>query len=400
MSDHEESVSVETRVANLDAATLKSAMQQILEDSNAELVDWRSESLLRGSTQGKVFRVHGHGRSFSETLPWSFILKFIPSTQGRAPQYHNMSDDPVHFNYWRRELHFYQSALPSEFPAGLSAPRLYHSEEQTDGCWLWLEDISDKFEQDWPIERFGLAARHLGHFNGQYVDQNIPSLNWLVPHLLRERDFEQRCRAQDIWSQLVTLKQQHTILQRGWPDDTLARFTELWLDPAWLYHALESLPKTLIHGDAAHRNILARQGVNGADETVAIDWAFLGIGNIGQEISSVIFSTVLWFGLPASQLLTLDQLVFQNYVEGLNESGWQGDPNLVRLGYTAITALRYGAILSRLPELLALDEKGRKNIETLMGRPLEEIAHNSAIMREFVLSCATEARKLATHLGP
>ena len=158
------------------------------------------------------------------------------------------------------------------------------------------------------------------------------------------------------------------------------------------------MPKTLKHGDTGHRNLFARSSDDGNIETVAIDWALTGISSIGEDLTPLVASTVLWFGLPPTQLTELDQVTFEGYLRGLKEAGWRGDPQAVRLGYTAYTALQFGLGLTRLPELLALDEPGRLRAEALMGRSIEEVIDNTVSVRQFIRDRADEARALMRKL--
>ena len=51
----------------------------------------------------------------------------------------------------------------------LVAPRCMGIVEYPDKeSWLWLEDIGESGDGVWSLERYGLAARHLGQFNGAY----------------------------------------------------------------------------------------------------------------------------------------------------------------------------------------------------------------------------------------
>jgi pimeloyl-ACP methyl ester carboxylesterase len=59
----------------------------------------------------------------------------------------------------------------------------------------------------------------------------------------------------------------------------------LWLD------ALDRLRQTLCHNDAFRRNLFARRGAHEQPETVAIDWALVGTGSVGQELGPLVAGT-------------------------------------------------------------------------------------------------------------
>ena len=90
--------------------------------------------------------------------------------------------------------------------------------------------------------------------------------------------------------------------------------------------------------------------------------------------------------------------MFEGYLEGLCDSGWQGNPREVRLGYTA-GAMRYA--LGGLTEALAvmLDEERYAYWEQAYGCPLEAVADRSAKMRRVELSLLAEARDLMDSLS-
>ena len=51
---------------------------------------------------------------------------------------------------------------------------------------------------------------------------------------------------------------------------------------------------------------------------------------------------ILWNDPGLYAIEELEELVVREYLRGLNDAGWHGDPGLVRLGYMAGAALNYG----------------------------------------------------------
>ena len=74
---------------------------------------------------------------------------------------------------------------------------------------------------------------------------------------------------------------------------------------------------------------------------MAIDWAFLGIAGIGEEAGNFATWPVAYLArtVPAE---IIDRRLFDAYLSGLREAGWLGDARLVRFGYAAHAALRWG----------------------------------------------------------
>jgi hypothetical protein len=85
--------------------------------------------------------------------------------------------------------------------------------------------------------------------------------------------------------------------------------------------------------------LFARQGQNGRAQTVAIDWDVLGTGWIGKEIVALFATTLIFFEVDLDRIAELDTLIFDGYLDGLRDAGWQGDPRWARFGYAATAAL-------------------------------------------------------------
>jgi hypothetical protein len=155
---------------------------------------------------------------------------------------------------------------------------------------------------------------------------------------------------------------------------------------------LDRLPPTLQHGDAGRKNLFSVTGPNGEDETLAIDWGFVGLGAVGEEIAAIVLSGLIWFnGVEPEDLSEIERLAFAGYVQGLRDVGWDDDERAVRLGYTAGLALRFGMLLF---EVGVVDGGNRAEAARVRGHPIEEAIDRWALMRRQVLRCAEEARRL------
>lgn len=369
-------------------------VRSMLGRNTVEIDQWQYESLVEGSTGGgAVYRVLGTGYDQGESITWSLILKIQSPASSFMFDTKSQPEIPTHQKYWKRELLVYQSDLFTDLPTGLAVPRCYHIEEGPAIYRLWQEEVVAEQNAKWPLDRYGLAARHLGRFAGKYlVDKALPSWPWLATSIMRQR--EERALREESWERFPALWEKHETIRQGWPKEIVNEIQRVWHDREHFFRALNQLPQVVQHGDAGRKNLLDRPQSPEARETVAIDWGMVGIGAIGEEMAPLVCSTVLWSsGVQADQLAQLDEIVFDGYLQGLHDVGWRGDPMQVRLGYTATVALRFGPLIPML-EIIALDEKGRISLEALFNRSIDEIIVNCLGVRRFAASCATEARRL------
>jgi hypothetical protein len=236
-----------------------------------------------------------------------------------------------------------------------------------------------------------MAAQHLGLFNGlSLTRQPIPDYPWLTVDIQQQRERYGR----DFFSNLEQ-RRQHPIVRAGWPDDVAEGILRIWQEREIFYRTLNQLPRVFQHGDAVRRNLMSRTRKDGQVETVAIDWGYTGVGALGEEIASTLVSAPLWFlGVTPDQLPEMQEVIFDGYLEGLQQAGWRGDANLARLGYLCTIALRYGPMIV-VPEMMALtQEAGDKFKQRFGGRSIEEWAENLVPIRRFVIQQADKVRQL------
>jgi hypothetical protein len=75
------------------------------------------------------------------------------------------SNEPDHWNYWRREALAYQTGLAATVyaSAGIVAPDLLEANPRADGAIeLWLADVAGTAGWDWPVPRLARFAYELG----------------------------------------------------------------------------------------------------------------------------------------------------------------------------------------------------------------------------------------------
>ncbi|NOZ28124.1 MAG: hypothetical protein GXP39_08750 [Chloroflexi bacterium] len=371
------------RLDGLDAPKLTPIVRRALNSPTATVIDWQQERVSSGVGLGTaVYRLTGQAQDNGQTIPWSLILKALYPISGQ--------DDPTHWFYWKREIEAYRSGWLDELPGNIAAPRCYGVEERPDGsCWLWLEEVKDDIGRKWPLEHYGVVARHLGQFNGAYLTgEPMPAYPWLSRNGIRKH-VESSAQAIEQLRDVLD----HPLVSRWLPGDASEQLFQTWAEREVFLEALDRLPQTVCQYDAFRRNLFARQTPDGAMQTVIVDWSYTGCGPLGAELVPLIIGTLVFFEVDLAELSDLDQVAFEGYLEGLRDVGWHGDPRLARLGYAA-GVLRYH--LGAVGEVLAalLGEVDRGDAQDTFAVSIEVLLDQWAEQRRVFLSLLDEARGL------
>ena len=159
-------------------------------------------------------------------------------------------------------------------------------------------------------------------------------------------------------------------------------------------HSIERLPVCFCHHDAFRRNLMLRKTDAGANETVAIDWAFAGLGGVGVEAGVTTSNAIAFADFPSDQVSELDDAIFTGYVDGLHTAGWRGDECRVRLGYAISAALRMASACALFIRLVQTPEAFGQWAPTFK-RSFEDYCEHIAQALPFFLDLGDEAYALA-----
>jgi hypothetical protein len=375
-----------------DAVILR-VMRAAMDDPHAELRGWSSQAIGGGAAEeisisGGVHRIAGSAVSDGREADWSVILKVLRHAPFRLDPDTEMDNaSPDGFAYWHREADVYSSGVLEVLDDhdGLVAPRCFGVDETDGEVAVWLEDLPDEGPPHWPLERYGLAARHLGGFNGAYLaGRPLPSYPWLSTG-----------RVQD-WLDLgaggiakMRSGRNSAFLASWLTDRSVTRIERLWDERHALVNALRSLPVTLCHHDAGRRNLAARQAM-GIERTGAIDWQMLGTGHLGEEPAAMLAVSLQFLDVPSADIPAFEQVVLEGYVEGLRDAGWRGDPSLVRHGF-AITASLLLGVGGAGAWFTWIRHSGTDTVERIVGRPADDIAAQWSELQPYLLDLGEEA---------
>ena len=108
-----------------------------------------------------------------------------------------------------------------------------------------------------------------------------------------------------------------------------------------------------------------------------------------QEIAPLVAASLNFLDFDSAQAKALDQIVFEGYLEGLRESGWRGNPRVVRSTYAAASILRFCIGVSGVAFMVA-DKTQHGLLEQIFGHPLEELLEVWANTNRFLFHLTDE----------
>jgi thiamine kinase-like enzyme len=330
------------------SADLDTMVRQALSSSTAIVRDVSIRQVQHGIGVGTaVYIVEGTADERGQVRPWAIVLKTLAKQPGQE-------DERGPF-YWKREAEFFASSLSQEIHTGLRPPRCYAVQSiSADEIALWLEYVPHRTTL-WTDEQFYRAARKVGQFNGCWYQ---------VDHKHRERWMNEQCGWLEPWFPLAdgwldTIETQwESLLELGvsFGDDFLPQLRRGLKGSQANVHIYKSAPQTLCHFDAHQGNLLWND--ERPEDLVAIDWAYVGPGALGQDIAVMIVQrTNADKDFAPARLRAFSEDVYRHYVEGLREAGWDGSGDEIRVGYLAYATIFWvGAAVQTLSRALRRDQ--------------------------------------------
>jgi hypothetical protein len=367
----------------IDPAILAEVIRQDQRSTGFEILGWKVDYFGANAVinVGGLFLFSGQGRDQQGERNWSVVLKILKDP--------GVEQDPHSIWYWKRELLAAQSGLLASLPGPVAAPRFYGTAEREGQGWIWMEHVRDTGNPHWTIDQYAFAARQLARFNGAYVTGTpLPDFPWLCKGYTRT------------WANTVLphAAWDNSFVSQFFSNRLRERVLQLWDERERFSHALDRLPQVFSHLDFQRRNLFVRERSDGQHEIVAIDWAECGYGALGGDLFALVGTSAFLCEIEPEALPELEPAVFTAYLAGLQDVGWQGNPESVRLGYSAWLAVFAGigaapAIGSwTSPEMLP-------QISRQFRRSPEAFVAGWATLCEFALDRGDEARQLMDRLG-
>ncbi len=265
----------------------------------------------------------------------SAVLKYLRADRDRGETdwdaHWTVDDqDPRRWNYWAREPLAYQHHLTDIYAdAGLHAPDCIGVDVGERDAVLLLEWIDGQPGEAWAVSSCRPAAEALGRAHAPFLlGEPMPSYPWLSRSFLHQYSSEKPVQwglldADEAW--------QRPIVRELFPPELRDGVLFVHANRERLCRISEALPITLCHLDVWPKNLLRQTD----DQIVLIDWAFIGIGSLGEDAGNLVPDACFDHFIPADQLPDLERVIFDGYLHGLTSAGWNEDPRLVQLGMWA-----------------------------------------------------------------
>lgn len=239
------------------------------------------------------------------------------------------SDDPRHWNHWRREVEVYESGLPARL--GIGAPELLDVRQREDGAIeLVLRHLDGRHGAQLTLEDLVATARALGRAQGR---AELPDAPWLSRGYLRTYT---TTRAVDYALLDDDTAWAAPILREHFPPDLRRGLQRLHAHRDTLFAIAERAPRTVAHLDVWPNNII--MGTDG--EPALIDWQFTGDGALGEDVANLVPDAVFDLLFDHTSLDELAERAIDAYINGLRDAGWPGRDDDVRLAIAAC-AVKY-----------------------------------------------------------
>ena len=277
-------------VPSLSKDDLIKPVQSLLQSVSAEPIDWQIKALTGGAGNAVsmgVYLVSGTANHNGQMLDWKLVLKMIclPDDEG----WKATASYPHQFNYWRREAYLLETGLLEQIPVSLIIPKSYGIVPKADNIvWLWLEYFDSQDDGFWDLERYAHIANLSGQLAGYFLQQEkLPDYEWLNRDFFRQwspslsssvaywHDLEQRAA---FWNNPYIQE-----LLGDIENNALYQFLQLENE---ILEKLDEMPKTICHGDFYRSNLMAHKIDEATEEIISIDWAYIGIGSIGEDLGS------------------------------------------------------------------------------------------------------------------
>lgn len=248
-----------------------------------------------------VYRVRGvtqAGEDFS--LVVKHLATGLPMMDASQPEF---------WNYWKREIDFFESPLAGRIPASLGYPKYLGQSLLPDSSVLfWNSDLGDLEKFNWSWEQCLDAARIAAELN------SIDSSDEADYPWLNRTQYEGWLDFKDLW---FTPMHPQVIELAGLRPDTAAAlevFGPFMPQQERLVRVMKERRQVFVHGDYNLNNLVPMPGSN--PSVIALDWQLCGMGAVGAEVASI-FNTAHELGFILASDAHFEEICLE-YQEAFN----------------------------------------------------------------------------------
>ena len=375
-------------ISNLKAGEVASIVEQICGKGfvavGSPIVRPIGKKSAGGGTLG-IFHVAGEAEKDGRQLPWSVVVKAIGGNEG----FTNSPPDEL-----EREIEVYRSGVFLESRGGFRAARCYLVQEIDDNStWLWLEDLTEALHAPWPGEQYPVSAQHLGAFNAAWIGQSLPDWDWLSSISIRDRWRGAASKA--AFEDMPDIRNAPYIKAVA-PTGGIDRFLRHWTDGEQLISVIDGLEKGIAHYDAHPKNFFILNHQAETPITVAVDWPKVGTAPLGTDLGLFVYSPLVWLEISADDAKGLVEPIFDGYMRGIRNAGWNGNESLIRMSYLASIGVDGGNSVAWMAHRAATDDNARDFMVDTIGHPIDQLLDGWREALEFFLKLTDDALQLVS----
>lgn len=281
---------------DLDRATLAPVVERLL--GAGAIIDGDFEVIalkpgLGNPTSLGVYRVAGKALSNGKPVPFSMVVKHLADGQPIMD-----ASEPTYWNYWKREIAFFESPLANRIPKSIDFPMYLGQSALPDGTMLfWNSDLGDLQKAVWSWAECLHAAALVAELNTMDISDTA-DFDWLNRDQLEAWLTFRADYMDPLYPK--TLEQVHAAPEDAADFGAFSTYLPMMEE---LVSLLATKRRTFTHGDFNLNNLVPRSYSN--SRIIALDWQLAGTGALGSEIASI-FNTAQELGViqPSAELFS------------------------------------------------------------------------------------------------
>lgn len=303
-----------------------------------------------------VYRASGKAIVNDQIKEFSAVVKHLADGQGFMD-----ASQPSHWNYYKREIDFFESEVAKRVPAKIGMPRYLGKSALADGTWLfWNEDLGDITGSKFSWQACLKAAELVAELNSIDIS-DAGKYEWLgVGTPTGWLDFRDAYFMPPYRMALELVADNPT---RAAAFETYAKYFGKQHE---LVELMGKARQTFVHGDFNLNNLVYRPGQD--PELIALDWQLCGMAGVGSEVVAI-FGTAVAHGVIEISRDSFDELC-EIYLNRFNELNSANPVTLdeVRLvaatmGYSIVCAM---ATFFVWPDLDVTRQLPKENVEAML----------------------------------